>query len=1445
MTDPFAEFAAEQAAQRQAARQAALRERAASATRPVTREGSAPAMRWEGGRRGGTNIDDRRPASGVSVMDRIGATANRVNGFLNPGRVGGNADERAGRETAQGAMAGIIRAPAVLAGSLMDFGEDTGRFVATEAAARFARGNPERQAALREALMRTTPMGIAAGHARRLLGMGDDDTWSDTLSGRETLGRVGHDGVNQGVAVVTASIIPAFFTGGLGGAGLAGAATRTVAIGAFGGGVVNDPYSERISNGLQQIGVRNEFTDWLAQDDDDSVMESRFKGAVEGVLAEGAAEAVFWAAKAAWLLAKGRVAEAGVARETARKAAGIADEARPPVREGTPQEAAKENLDKTFAQVRAEEARAAEINQRLAAEEASATGAAPDAAPGQAGTQEAPANAAQGDEATPAVQEVGSGTRATDGLPPVGAEGSPEYIGQSLATLRTAIDTGVTRDGKKLTPARRRVVEGAIAHFEAQEGSLLADANAVLDRAGVAARLENLSLSPTGKIEVPAEVKAALDEAGMGRAFSIAEDTGIPRDDVIFATAGGRVVGTMGREDVEAFKAEITQWAADGVDDVGATQPAGAFKLTNLGDPENVQPLLRAMVDRVPPKVRLAMGDVQRAAQGLADDLGEDTTAILAYAQGVADDADGMATAVAAIRTMWTRLGKDIDQSLDIDIDSLTDDAFRELASRIHNMTAFSASWAQTKTGLGRGLRVIGMADADTYLANVGKHAEDALTPRAPDADPMLPRTREEVKDWLETWKAFKDDPKGRAAWLDRKFKIPSAGLYLRSSVANFFTANLLSAPRTLMLNVVGPAIIGAVRTIEKSSGGFVAAMMPGVPAARRAELMATAAASPRAYLQAFGDMQDTLRFSLQAMRRGEPILGGGGSIRDASGQLGPVSPQMIAAAGGTKVPWAYAAGNAINLWPRALQKANAGMDEFSKRLAYLGEARAGLLVEGATKGLRGTDLNEYVRNGLTQTTDALGHATDDVLLRSAERTTFTGEVGSEGSLARSFAGGVSKARQQFPELRYIMPIFNVPANALGETLRRVPVINVLFKESREELIGALGPVRQAEAYGRFITGTALLGSGLALSRMGLITGSGPKDPRDRAIWLQTHQPYSLRVGDTWVDYSRYDIVGALLAIPATLYDKSVYSPQDKGWEHAMYGGIAAMAEYMKDRAALQSIAEVLSFSSSPTSNPEAFFERLAGTTLANIAVPNFITALGRNPTDDVIRAKAGVADYIFDKLPGLSQTLDPVRNIFGEYVHKPQDSLLEGVFPVTMAQAVSFNDDPEMDEVSRLYEATGYAAGVISPRQTMGGAFDPREVKLPGGWSLWNEVMRNRGVVTVEGRTLREALGDLFGSEEYEAGIDADASNKNLSDGRVSRGALVAEVFTAYNKAALVQTARESPEAARWLAVAKAKRTDDGLLRPYGARELVDNPDLMASLGIDITTYEEGLTGE
>jgi hypothetical protein len=49
---------------------------------------------------------------------------------------------------------------------------------------------------------------------------------------------------------------------------------------------------------------------------------------------------------------------------------------------------------------------------------------------------------------------------------------------------------------------------------------------------------------------------------------------------------------------------------------------------------------------------------------------------------------------------------------------------------------------------------------------------------------------------------------------------VPTTGHYLAHSFANMFTASILSAPKTLALNVVGPMVINTVRALEKMGGG-------------------------------------------------------------------------------------------------------------------------------------------------------------------------------------------------------------------------------------------------------------------------------------------------------------------------------------------------------------------------------------------------------------------------------------------------------------------------------------------------------------------------------------------------------------------------------------------------------------------------------------------------
>lgn len=873
------------------------------------------------------------------------------------------------------------------------------------------------------------------------------------------------------------------------------------------------------------------------------------------------------------------------------------------------------------------------------------------------------------------------------------------------------------------------------------------------------------------------------------------------------------------------------------------TETHGEWTLGTYGDPANLDATLRALVEKTTPKTARTDADLMEATKAAADELGQSPEMVLATGAHIAGIAGDIDTAVQTMRTLWARTARNVDAHVGKDLRALSEEEFAVVRKDIHNAMTFSNYQGQVKSAMGRGLRVFQLPDSDTYAKLVAEADPKGVLKRGDRDMPPLPVSREEANDWLELWGFTKGDAAARNKFLEGLNTVPGKWRHLRTSFANLMTANMLSGVPSVMLNVAGPALVGALRTIEKTGGGYVAALTTLNPA-KRAELLASASNAATAYASTMGDVAQAFRFALQAASEGRSILGGGASLQDLPTQFGPLTENLLKAAN-QKPSWQYTLGNVLNLWPKQFARLNNGLDEFSKRLAYLGEVRVRALTDGSQQGLRGDQLKQFVTQKLATSTDEVGMAADEDMLRAAERTTLTGSVGGEGTWARKAAGLVNDLRANAPETRAILPIFNVAANSVGETLRRTPVLNFVFKENWEELLGRRGAVAQAEAYGRTMLGAGFLMSGLYMARSGMITGPGPDNPSDRKVWMQTHQPWSVRWGDQWVDYSRYDIVGALLGIPATLFDASVNRRQDRGFDTLSYAAVGALVGYFRDRAALQTASDLMSLGE-PGTNPESFFERLQGSVAGKVLVPNFVTQLGRNVTDPTNRVKTNVLEYVMDLIPGWSKELDPLRNVLGEPVHKPKDQLVENLLPVTYVSAVDWRDDAVIDELDRLYQATGYGAGVTPRTSVDGGFFNSQALKLEDGRSLFDAFMRQRATLEVKGLTLRDTLTELFDSAEYAEAVDADASNLETSDGLKSRGALVGKVFEEFNKAAKKAIANESPLAARYLAVVKAKRTDDAKLRAYGAGDLAsDGGKLLDALGIDIEQYEDAARGQ
>lgn len=1038
------------------------------------------------------------------------------------------------------------------------------------------------------------------------------------------------------------------------------------------------------------------------------------------------------------------------------------------------------------------------------------------------------------------------------------AEAAKDSLDRAFATRRTADARATQADaqvkGEPVEVAPQEELPAGTRKGDtsmAPQDALIDDANDAIRQAGGAEQLtpETMNLGPDGKIRVAPETKAALDEAGFGRAFASREDD-LAKDAVIFKEeaedGSSRVVGAMGREDLTNFGADVAH-LRDNPGDINleAGSPHGQWKMAHLGAPYDAASVLRAIVESVPSGGRkLTDGELMEQAAAAADALGQSPAEALSFARQLATDQTDAATALKAVQTIWTRMGTDLDGiSRDVDWATAPEDLVEQARRSIHDLQMFSVAMEESKSGAGAALRTLGLPDADTYLAAARRvDRGEAVVPTAADNPPPLPRTRDELKDWVSMWDALKDNPAGRAQFLKGLRTYPSGSFYLRTAFANFFTGAILSAPKTILLNIAQPAFMGGLRTLERTAGAAMGSINPMLSATQRAEFRTIAAQAPISYVQTIGDIADAFKGAARAFADNQSPLGGANPLDFTTGGI----PQaMIEAAerDGTRwTPLPYHLGNLLNYLPRAVFRLHGTTNEVALHMAYMGEVRAKAMLEAAASKLAPADAQALVRTRLSEASSNLdGSATDAASLDSATRTTMVRQPNEEFTPGvASFERTIQAWRKNLPELRFVLPIFQVPANAMGETLRRIPGVNFLMKETVEELSGSLGAFRKAEAYGRMTLGAGFLTAGVMMARNGLITGAGPQDPQDKALWLQTHQPYSFRAGDQWVAYDRMDPVGPLFAIAAGYFDTSVYRDTDRDMTLSAVG---ALAQYFKDKSALQGVSDVLNFGGDPR-DQSTFMRRLGGT--VGGFVPAFLQ-VPRAMADSGMNVKRNPWDYIVDRLPGASLALDPLRNLLGEPVHKPQDTLVENLLPVTMSPISDYATEPVLDELDRLYNMTGYTPGMLSPAGGPQAHFDMRDVKLENGGSLYNQLMRARTTSTIDGVTLKQALHELFESDEYNEASDGTGSVNDLEGGprEDTRGGMVQKVFTAYTAQTKIDVATGSPIAARWLAVAKIKSDANQALRGIPAEDLVENPSLLEALGIDVTAYEATARGE
>ena len=288
------------------------------------------------------------------------------------------------------------------------------------------------------------------------------------------------------------------------------------------------------------------------------------------------------------------------------------------------------------------------------------------------------------------------------------------------------------------------------------------------------------------------------------------------------------------------------------------------------------------------------------------------------------------------------------------------------------------------------------------------------------------------------------------------------------------------------------------------------------------------------------------------------------------------------------------------------------------------------------------------------------------------------------GGFSEPLSGGVSVDYAELPGFAAV----NIASNVIDQSIVQRTPVGLLSSDVRDALMGRKGNVEQDMAAAKMLVGTTLAVTYGALKAMGYITGSAPRDTKERAVWLRNFQPYSVRIGDVWYDAHRLGPLGMHLGVAADLYDSA---------------HLAGTGEYLNASVALghaisQNVLDA-SFLKGPSDlilaveDPGRYGQRYVTNMLSSFLPFSVGESQMARAIDPYSRRERTLADAFAVKIPFESESLQPNLDLWGQpipnrhalggaaisaiYMQKAaadpvdQAMLKTGVFPARLEQRI------------------------------------------------------------------------------------------------------------------------------------------------------------------------------
>lgn len=237
---------------------------------------------------------------------------------------------------------------------------------------------------------------------------------------------------------------------------------------------------------------------------------------------------------------------------------------------------------------------------------------------------------------------------------------------------------------------------------------------------------------------------------------------------------------------------------------------------------------------------------------------------------------------------------------------------------------------------------------------------------------------------------------------------------------------------------------------------------------------------------------------------------------------------------------------------------------------------------------------------------------------------------------------GAAKAAQDIRRdsafVAYFVPFIKTPWNILKEGTTYVPGLGIAF---RPKYLDGATPVKMSndELIPRQILGASMFAGVAAMYGSGQITGS-PKNAQEAQAWKdQGIQPFSIKIGDSWVSYQRIEPIATVLGLAADLLrvtDDYVQNPDmdQSVLDEAVKPILVAMKSNILSKSFMEGFSNILEV----TSDPARYIESFTAAGLRPLS-PAFLNMVARS-TDPYERLATTPLEKLQQRFPFLRQDL-------------------------------------------------------------------------------------------------------------------------------------------------------------------------------------------------------------